>query len=212
MTESTEHTEKKAKHVHRLLLVAGPWRSWFAEDRYKLIIAMALNDCVVHERHEHHEQHGRHEWGKFFITGYLITCCRLYLVCKTSRKEWQHVLDYFFHRVQHYIEKEWRRKEEDPCWYHTVEQRPVLPLQHFNPFHVYPLNEGWVVLLITGQKVNPGYDDPKLHRLEQWLHRQRFCSLINYEGGCGPVKVKTGRKDDDCEDNEEDDELSKNKF
>ncbi|MCX6318955.1 MAG: hypothetical protein NTW29_16880 [Bacteroidetes bacterium] len=186
MDESAEYSRHKTKHTHRVLYRAGYWRDWFSKERFQLIVALALNDWVVHEEKD---------WGKLYITGYLITECRLYLEVKTTRKDWKHLEHYFFERVKHYIAEE--LKEKEYCYGNVSSGNnlgPVLPLQDFKLFTVCPLYENWLLQLITGHSVETGYDHHALNRLKAWLDAQRFCSVIDYKGGDGPVMVVINEK------------------
>lgn len=164
---------------HRFELTAGAWHKWFPEEKYKLIIAMALNDCV---------QDKDHIIGGMYIDGYLIDKKKTYLVCRIPAGCIYRMLDVFYWRVREYIGIELKinngRQHLQPV------NQPVEDLKDMGTlFKRMPCTNEWLLILITGNKVETEYYSPALARLKKMIQRESFCSVINYQGGCGPVNL-----------------------
>lgn len=170
---------------YRFVLTAGHWQKWFPEEKYKLLIAMALNDCV---------QNKDQVIGIMCIDGYLIDKKKIYLVWKIPAGCFYKVLDFFYWRVREYMTNELKINDQgthrEPGKPSAANWRDLETAL----FERMPLNNEWLVQLITGNKVELEYYSPKLARLKKLVHKESYCSAIDYEGGCGPVTLVPVKK------------------
>lgn len=56
-------------------------------------------------------------------------------------------------------------------------------------FTLRPAADYRIYKLITGVPVRTRYYDTRLERIKKLVKKEPFCSLIDYTGGAGPVKV-----------------------
>jgi hypothetical protein len=181
-----QETEKRNKPIQsrntqHIMLVAGEWRKWFPEEQYKVMIAIALNDCVCNE------EPGA---GKIDISGYLIAGRRIYLVCTIRPAHVKKVLDFFYHKIKEAILHELDKWYQLPGYIEKREQHGMIRMDEIKLFEKLPLHNEWLILLITGRSIKLKYYDPKLARLKRIIRNENFCSAINYAGGEGPVIVR----------------------
>jgi len=154
-----------------LSLITGPWRHWFDDEKYKVIVASALNICV----HQH----------KLDIAGYLITERRVFLVLRIDKDRIPGMLDKF----SEYLEAE-IRYQKVPVW-NAPPTRPIA-IKNGSPFNglfeVFVLRNELLKKLLTGRQIPYPYS-PQVARLKKRVSNYNFCSVMDYEGAQGPVKI-----------------------
>jgi len=167
-------TGKHHKHktgLFPIALIPGDWKDEFSEYEYNVMIAEALNYCVYNEEMD--------------ISGYLLTKHRLYLVLKTEYVHINSVLLHFYDRLRKEIQHAQRIKKE----IEKALRHPEAALEKPALFVRYPLQNPYLVKLITGRKVELPYYDAQLQRLKAEVNKASFCSAIDYTGAKGPVVV-----------------------
>ncbi|TPG40829.1 hypothetical protein [Flavobacterium pectinovorum] len=162
---------------HKVKLKIGNWKNHFDLNYVNTIIAMALSDFDDNI--------------SFDIKGYLITSQNLYLVVQTTEKS----IEKMVHKIEIKIIfllknnpqklKENRRETsfiaDDENFFYEA-RKPL--------FKIYPLENGHLVKLITGEKVTLPYFDRDLKELKALIHNHPFCSAIHYLGGIDPVEME----------------------
>jgi len=161
-----------------IALVSGDWKDEFSEYEYSVMIAEALNYCVYNE--------------EMNISGYLLTRRRLYLVLKTEYVHINSVLLHFYDKLRKEIQHAQRIKKE----IEKALKHPEATLEKPALFVRYPLQNEYLVKLITGRKVELPYSDPHLQRLKDEINKANFCSAIDYTGAKGPVVVTLLKQDE----------------
>jgi len=158
--------------IHAIRLETGLWQHLFADEQNKLIIASALNYCVYKGLH---------------IMGYLITENNIYLVLKTDAESLTRMLNMFDDTLR----KEIKHQQEYIKNYKgdNHDERFKTTGAFIGLFTKHHLANYKLVQLITGQAVNIPYHDPHLAWLKEHLRKAEFCSVIDYSGAKGPVKI-----------------------
>jgi hypothetical protein len=159
--------------VSALLLKTGLWKQHFPDDQNKLMIAQALNYCTYHNGLQ--------------IVGYLITSSNLYLVLRIEKADISNMLAVFYDAL---------RKEIKQYQEYLKNQKPqgdgirVKAGEAFTGlFTQYELLNYKLIRLITGQPANEPFFDPQLAWLKKGLQHYNFCSIKDYSGAKGPVKI-----------------------
>ncbi|MBL0358431.1 MAG: hypothetical protein IPP72_16920 [Chitinophagaceae bacterium] len=171
---------------YRFVLTAGPWEKWFSEEKYKAIIAMALNDCL---------QNKEKGMAEICINGYLIKGRRVYVVWEIPAGYLYKLLDFFYWRVRETIRGELRVPGK---WYDrgdAGEKPEILKAIESPLFERSLLGNEWLLQLITGNQIELEYYSPKLERLKNIIHGEAYCSVIDYAGGQGPVNIAAVKKE-----------------
>lgn len=176
---------------HTLMLQAGKWKKGFSDRQYKLIVALALNDCTE-------------ETGPFDknvqISGYFISkalVCVVFLLNETGISD---VTTYFYEKVKRYIRAEQQRTVRMPEWEDDDDDETdnVIPMLAAGLFTSKPAADHRIAGLITGQRVTSRYYDPKLERLRKMVQEEIFCSAKDYadKEAKTPVRVTVPEKND----------------
>lgn len=165
------------KHnVQQVQLVIGEWGKRYTENEVPAIIAGALQYCVHNDM--------------MVILGYCISYTHVCLVLDVPKRDLQNTLNNFYSSVRAtLVQKEGVfidevMMEADGEWQAAIDAS----LQKL--FKQSLRADEQLVKLITGKKVYLPYCDPALVRLEKKLRHYTWCSVIDYEGGKGPVKVR----------------------
>jgi len=168
------------------ILKIGEWKKLFPEEEYKFMIAKAFNQCTYnrHETDQYNE-------GKVSIAGYLITDCKVCLVIDNTEPALiTRLLMMFYDKIRELIRLGLDRiKKPSPAKTGREETAPADTPYH-NLFEKYPFTNYQLIKLITGQKVDLHYYDPHLALMKDRLQDYNFCSVINYAGAKGPVRIK----------------------
>lgn len=165
------------KHnIQQLMLVTGDWHKRFAEGDVEATIAEALQYCV-------------HNDG-MVVLGYCISYTNVCLVLYAHKRSVQNILTKFYSSVRAIlVRKEGVFMEETTVADTGDEWQTVMEVSVGRLFKRSDYVDEYLVKLITGKKINLPYYDPALARLERKLRHYTWCSVIDYEGGKGPVKV-----------------------
>jgi len=158
------------------VLRMGKWRHAFDKYQYKTMVAVALNACT--------DQATEDFWVK--IAGYLITEKKLVIVWRIAKGEPERIFHFFETRLRAEIRKMKKYMEEYRGEKSLVPEIDI----HERLFEIPLLYQNRLVKLITGQQVKLPYYDPQLARLKTYLHRENFCSVLDYTGAKGPVIVE----------------------
>ncbi|MBC8754334.1 hypothetical protein H2O64_06605 [Kordia sp. YSTF-M3] len=145
---------------HSQLLVMNSWRYDIPQEQRNIIIANALNSCVIHK--------------KFHINGYLITNRRVFLIGSSETTPFQEVLYHFYYEVETGIVAYKKTHNE-----YDDEHHLAYYTQH-KLFTNFPFYNEHIRSIITGKKVVLDYYDPNLARLKAYIHRHTYCSAIDY--------------------------------
>lgn len=159
--------------VNALLLKTGLWKQHFPDDQNKLMIAQALNYCTYHK--------GLH------IVGYLITSSNLYLVLRIEKVDISNMLAVFYDALRKEIKQHQEYlKNQQP---QADGIRTKAGEAFTGLFTQYDLLNYKLIRLITGQPTDEIFYDPQLAWLKKRLQHYNFCSIIDYSGAKGPVKI-----------------------
>lgn len=181
MKKSDENTEqlavsKKREHTHKVVLKIGNWRKQLDFNYIKTILAIALNYCC--KSHE------------LIINGYLITDQNLYLIIKTNEKSIDTIIKKI--ELQTILLLKINPKELKENKYEIsfiTDDENIIYTPHKSLFKIYPLQDEYLIKLITGKKITLPYYDRNLEDLKLMIHNHPFCSAIDYLGAIGPVHV-----------------------
>lgn len=158
--------------TYGLSLVTGPWRHLFDSETYRIMVAEALNLCV----HLH----------KLDIAGYLVTERRIFLVLRIEKNRIPGILDKF----SEYLEAE-IRKQKKPIWKADLNGSMVTndAARFKGLFEPFVLRNGSLKKLLTGRHIDYPYS-LYVTRLKYRLSQYNFCSVMDYAGAEGPVKIR----------------------
>jgi len=156
---------------HSRLLVMNSWRLDIPEEHRNIIIANALNNCVLYK--------------SLNLVGYLITSRRLFIIGASENTPFQEILYYFYRCVETGIAEYKKMINDYDDAYHLEHH------VHHKLFTPYPFLNDYIRALITGKEVHIGYYDPYLERLKHYIHNHNYCSALDYSGAKGPVIVAT---------------------
>ncbi len=160
----------KFKSVHHLVLVTKSWGKEIPLNWQYIIIAEALNYCVVNEG--------------VIIKGYWLKEKRLYLIIESIQSKLNHVLNVFAKQILKEIH-EYKKLDNE---FLTSDTNSII----FNElFYKFPLYNQYIIKLITGKKVMFPYYNPYVARLKNEINNYNYCSAIDYSGAIGPVIVQT---------------------
>ncbi|PCI96276.1 MAG: hypothetical protein COB15_10930 [Flavobacteriales bacterium] len=148
-------------HHEKLELHIGKWSSGFSEQEIKIIIAVALNNCVHHK--------------SLKIIGYLLTSEKIFLIVTGSRKHVDDVLTAFNKEIAQAI----------------TEMRNSDKIDLDDLYEEHPFTNQYLIQLITGQKIELRYYNAEVERLKDKVSNANFCSAMDYAGAKGPVLVTT---------------------
>lgn len=159
------------------IFVMNAWSNDIPEVTRNIMVANALNYCVNSE--------------ELLVMGYLIKNQCLFLIGFSRSVNIEETLNNFFRQVAFEIEEYYQRKNR----YKNYESSDFLKTGSYAyVFKQYPFIDDYIRKIIMGQKVNLPYYDPRLARLEDYLHDDDFCSALDYSGGKSPVLVAVKRK------------------
>ncbi len=150
----------KELKVSSQLLVMNDWRFEIPHEQRNIIIADALNRCVIDK--------------SFHINGYLITNRRVFLIGLSKTTSFDEVLNHFYYQVELGIlayKKTIHPHEKD----HFLKANSYHRL-----FTKFPFYNDHIRSLITGKEVKLNYYDPNLARLKAYIHHHNYCSAIDY--------------------------------
>lgn len=167
--------EKISPKEHAQILVMNSWYKQIPEAQRNIIIANALNTCVIDK--------------SFKITGYLITNTRIFLIGYSEKTPFQDVLEHFYLQVEIGIVNYKKMRNQYSDAHH---------LEHYTPhklFTLFPFYNDDTRKLITGKKVSIPYYDPRLARLKDYIHHHNYCSILDYAGGESRVIVAIERNE-----------------
>ncbi|WP_298507594.1 hypothetical protein [uncultured Kordia sp.] len=156
---------------HSRLLVMNSWRLEIPEVSRNIIIANALNDCVLYKN--------------LNLVGYLITTRRVFIIGASENTPFQEILYHFYHTVETGIAEYKKMRNEYDGTYHSEHH------VYHKLFTPYPFLNDYIRALITGKEVNLPYYDPYLKHLKHYIHHHNYCSALDYSGGKSPVIVAT---------------------
>lgn len=152
----------------RIVLVSGTWRNLLPGKIYHILVAKALNVLVRQEVWE--------------ILGYLLTKKRVFLVFNKKKEAIpspKEQLEFEMRRcIQEYFD------DQGTSCSPSIYPFPPDPL-----FTLCSFQDDDLIRLLAGEKVDPGYPDPRLDRLRQMVRHHPYCSVIDYSGAVGPVIV-----------------------
>lgn len=167
--------EERYPSIHSVTLTIGVWKKHFPELQYRIIIAQAMNVCI--------------RKGDLTVVGYIITEKRVCLVLKMDKKDIYQTLQTFYNSVKREI-REYREWMESRNLIRDNKGRFVkIDDPHSELFIQYPFCNENLKRLITGRQVRLSYYNPSLERLRDLVHKNNFCSVQDYAGAKGPVKV-----------------------
>ncbi len=177
MTENTKTVEDKRKYVE-LLLFLGPWKRLVPPYWSKVIIAKALNKCD--------RKHGLR------IKGYIITHRKIGLVLDNEKEEVEHILEEFKKYVYKQIKRHLNEEDDSPEDLVNFTLKGISKSKGL--FRRTQLFNDHLVNMLMDKPLKIDYYSPHLARLKDYLHRYDFCSVQDYRGAKGPVKVKVKKK------------------
>ena len=158
---------------YQIELVIGGWKTLFASERVKLLLAESLNEWTyLHSR-------------KLHLHGYLITGMSMFLIYKAQQQEQHHILSSLYDTVIKTIEAQHNFKLNFEDQEHINSK-----MLYQNPFIKRRLFNDELIKLLTGKVAYSVYNNPQLLHLKEDLKHYKYCSVVDYLGGEGPVKVK----------------------
>lgn len=158
---------------YQVELVIGGWKTLFTSERVKLLLAESLNEWVhLHPR-------------KLHLNGYLITSASMFLIYKAQEQEQHHILSSLYDIVIKTIEDQYTFRLNLEHQEHINSK-----MLYRNPFVKRQLFNDELIKLLTGKVVYSVYNNPQLVHLKEDLKHYKYCSVVDYLGGEGPVSVK----------------------
>ena len=125
---------------HSRLLVMHSWRKEIPQPQRSIIIAEALNSCVID--------------CDFHIAGYLITNRRVFLIGSSETTPFQKIIQHFYKKVAEGISHYKKQTHPYADEYHLKHSHTL--------FTAYPFYNTHIRLLITGKNVTSSYYDQNL--------------------------------------------------
>ena len=159
--------QKPTHKKHSLLLHLGPWIEDLPKDEVPVIVSIALNYCVYHE--------------KIKITGYLITRSHVCLIMISHKHDIHHILTVLSEQIEAGVYAYLKLDKE--------EEKLVYLHDKYHMFTKHTLQNRYLIQLLIGKDVVLPYYSPKLKRLQALTHDYNYCSVMNYKGVQGPVEV-----------------------
>ena len=159
---------------HKLELQVGNWAKFFSEQEIKVIIAVALNYCVHH--------------SALKIIGYLITAEKVSLLVGCTTVRWNEIKPVFYEQTAARITALLKQNKSDQLsnWENEISDEQINGL-----YEEFPFTNQYLILLLTGRKVDLPYYNEELAQLKDQMDGYDFCSAIDYSGAEGPVLVST---------------------
>ena len=162
--------------------IMGEWKSLFPENEYKLVIAKALNAI------QSNNQPGDTTNS---ISGYLVNPDEIYLIMDLKDEHGNIIIDLFREKLLDEITRFINYiKSKKPGENAAGESLQNATIDKEQLFACYPINNYYLVKIITGQKIELAYDDPALAMLKDQIRHNNFSSFIDYSGAAGPVGIK----------------------
>ncbi len=155
-----------------LLLQMKDWCRHFNRDETKLSISKALNEAVVKTKTK--------------IKAYWITNWQVYLVLVADEKGTHVFLNRFYKFLLEELAKSVESCDQVEGGYEVLNYHMFEHLFSRYPFYNYRLQN-----LLLGKTVKQPYYIPERAYLKAKLDQSNYCSVINYQGGKGPVLVNT---------------------
>ncbi len=159
------------------IFVMNSWSNPIPQVTRNIIVADALNHCI--------------ESGELLVIGYLIKNQCVFLIGFSRNINIEETLNNFFRQVAFEIEAYYQRKNTYGNYKIADSLKTGSYAYIFTP---YPFTDDYIKSIIMGREVNLPYYDPRLARLEDYLHNDNFCSALDYAGGKSPVLVAVKRK------------------
>ena len=182
MNRDIKQHKAKGHALSVFSLKIGEWKNLFTENEYKLMIAKSLNYCAFNEYPRKHDDFNVE------IVGYLITAQQVCLVLSMEPANVNKMLMFFYKMIKDEI----RLGLDNPMACRNKKRTgdsSSTETLYMNLFEKHPLNNYLLVKLITGQKTELGYYNPRLALMKDRIHDYNFCSALDYAGAAGPVKV-----------------------
>lgn len=174
--ETTSLISKKHWHTHLVELKLGSWKKHYDFNYRNKIIALTLNHFI--------------KKNELVIHGYLITGSSIFLVAKTDHRSFEEVIE----RIELHIAL--LLKKYDNKFSNSISKtdfmldiEDIFQTVHQPLFKIKPLQNYYLIKLITGIKIEIPYLDPELEYLKLLIKNHPFCSSVDYSGAIGPVEV-----------------------
>lgn len=162
--------------MHLVELKLGSWKKNYDFNYRNTVIAMTLNHFIKE--------------NELVINGYLITTKSLFLVAKIEHRSFQEIME----RMELHIAL--LLKKYDSKFTGSIfkvdflsDIENIFQTVHQPLFKIKPLQNHYLIKLITGRKIDIPYLDPELEYLKRLIKNHPFCSSIDYSGALGPVEV-----------------------
>lgn len=202
---SKPHKPKKKNHKEKfvsLILVTGAWKDSMPEERFKMLIAKALNYCVCCKDCK----------DGLKIKGYLITYERIGLITKNTEEEIKPILKKFCEKTGELFANYFHSLNDVDTLY-KEDNKDVNTLAFNAHFERYPFYDDNLKNLLLGKKVTSEdeiskegaqirYYSSHLAKLKYEIQNYRYCSFMEHQGRKSPVLVnKEGEtKEGTCKD------------
>lgn len=158
----------------------GEWRSIFTLCEFKMFIANALNELYKEDEPD----------GETDIVGYLINPDEVYLIMHCNHRERETIVDLFkitlYREITHFLNYIINQKPGENVLRESLQNATI---DKERLFTCYPINNWYLVKLLTGQNIELPYYDPRLAMLKAQIRHNNFCSVIDYSGTDGPVGI-----------------------
>lgn len=158
---------------HTIELVIGVWKMWFGNEKTKILIVETLNEWIVHEK-------------KLELNGYLITDYSVYLIMKSTKRNFNHLLTGFYRLMIDTIE---RHHPTLKMSFNDDQATINSKLMYHKPFEKRDFYNDDLIKLMLGKKVSSIYYDLELANLIKNIRHYKYCSAIDYAGAEGPVNI-----------------------
>lgn len=141
------------------------WKNSIPENEYKLIIANALNAM---------QQDSKPAPEANYITGYLVNPDAVYLLMNTIESK-ENTIHLFKQKLREAIIRFLEYiKSKRPGENTAVESLQNATIDEEQLFTCYPINNWYLVKLITGKKIEQDYYDPELTELKEKIKYNNF--------------------------------------
>ena len=159
--------------ISQVMLIPGSWKSFLTEYEYKVMVAGALNQCVVN--------HG------LIIRGYLITIEKTCVLMQIPKQELRKMLLLFFAAITGSLLSH----------FSSLAKRGVPFLPQFEIFEAGPMgtavfedylfSDDMLVQLLSNEEKDLPIYDPEFYKMKAWLKKCDFCSYPKHAHHLEPV-------------------------
>ncbi len=157
-----------------LLFRKRKWTTEIDEDIRMMILARALNMGI--------------ESDLFQIYGYLLTEKTLVFILRNDEDVAKNFIHEFYRMLRLELEF-YRQSEANRLCINDIEEVGLKELKPKDFYKCRKIIDEVLFRLLTNRSLESGYTNPVIEALKDKIKEETYCSLIDYLGGEGPVRV-----------------------